>query len=81
MFDLRNVVIPVPLPALREAPSVRQNEVEWKYDYKNSVWNGRSQYFSFITLTAVDHGICCALSIVVYKLKLKNFLPKKEAQN
>ncbi|KAJ0018029.1 hypothetical protein Pint_12188 [Pistacia integerrima] len=30
MFDFRNVVIPVPLPALREAPSVRQNDVEWK---------------------------------------------------
>ena len=30
MFDLRNVVISVPLPALREAPSVRQIEGEWR---------------------------------------------------
>lgn len=31
MFDLRNVVISVPLPALREAPSVRQIDGEWRY--------------------------------------------------
>jgi hypothetical protein len=30
MFDLRNVVISVPLPALREAPSVRQVDGEWR---------------------------------------------------
>ncbi|MCI67318.1 coatomer subunit delta-like, partial [Trifolium medium] len=29
MFDLRNVVISVPLPALREAPSVSQIDGEW----------------------------------------------------
>jgi len=37
MFDLRNVVIAVPLPALREAPSVRQIDGEWRYDSRNSV--------------------------------------------
>ncbi|GAY49091.1 hypothetical protein CUMW_116610, partial [Citrus unshiu] len=37
MFDLRNVVISVPLPALREAPSVRQIDGEWRYDSRNSV--------------------------------------------
>ena len=30
MFDLRNVVISVPLPALREAPSVSQIDGEWR---------------------------------------------------
>ena len=30
MFDLQNVVISVPLPALREAPSVRQIDGEWR---------------------------------------------------
>lgn len=30
MFDLHNVVISIPLPALREAPSVRQIDGEWK---------------------------------------------------
>ena len=29
-FDLRNVVISVPLPALREAPSVSQIDGEWR---------------------------------------------------
>jgi len=33
MFDLRNVVIFVPLPALREAPSVRQIDGEWRYGF------------------------------------------------
>ena len=31
MFDLRNVVISVPLPALREAPNVRQIDGEWRW--------------------------------------------------
>ncbi|XP_058748694.1 coatomer subunit delta-like [Vicia villosa] len=37
MFDLRNVVVSVPLPALREAPSVSQIDGEWKYDSRNSI--------------------------------------------
>ncbi|KAF1878809.1 hypothetical protein Lal_00047481 [Lupinus albus] len=37
MFDLQNVVISVPLPALREAPSVKQIDGEWRYDSRNSV--------------------------------------------
>ncbi|EOX96901.1 hypothetical protein SCA6_005736 [Theobroma cacao] len=36
MFDLRNVVISVPLPALREAPNIRQIDGEWRYDSRNS---------------------------------------------
>ncbi|KAJ1273987.1 hypothetical protein BS78_05G028800 [Paspalum vaginatum] len=36
MFDLHNVVISIPLPALREAPSVRQIDGEWKFDSRNS---------------------------------------------
>ncbi|KAK4800419.1 hypothetical protein SAY86_020906 [Trapa natans] len=37
MFDLRNVTISVPLPALREAPNVRQIDGEWRYDSRNSI--------------------------------------------
>ncbi|QHO53609.1 Coatomer subunit [Arachis hypogaea] len=33
MFDLQNVVISVPLPALREAPSVNQIDGEWRYGF------------------------------------------------
>lgn len=36
MFDLNNVVISIPLPAHREAPSVRQIDGEWKYVSKPS---------------------------------------------
>ncbi|XP_058214962.1 coatomer subunit delta-like [Rhododendron vialii] len=37
MFDLHNVVISVPLPALREAPNVKQIDGEWRYDSRNSI--------------------------------------------
>ncbi|KMT03187.1 hypothetical protein BVRB_8g197370 isoform B [Beta vulgaris subsp. vulgaris] len=37
MFDLQNIVVSVPLPALREAPNVTQIEGDWKYDLRNSV--------------------------------------------
>ncbi|KAI4365000.1 hypothetical protein MLD38_021026 [Melastoma candidum] len=37
-FDLRNVVISVPLPALRETPNVRQIDGEWRYDSRNSIF-------------------------------------------
>ncbi|XP_074588303.1 coatomer subunit delta-1-like isoform X2 [Curcuma longa] len=36
MFDLQHVVISIPLPALKEPPSVRQIDGEWKYDSRNS---------------------------------------------
>ncbi|XXG39760.1 hypothetical protein AAC387_Pa01g0636 [Persea americana] len=37
VFDLQNVVITVPLPALREPPNVRQIDGEWRYDPRSSV--------------------------------------------
>nr|XP_043609221.1 coatomer subunit delta-2-like [Erigeron canadensis] len=37
MFELQNVVISVPLPALREAPNVKQIDGEWRYDSRNSI--------------------------------------------
>ncbi|KAF9671892.1 hypothetical protein SADUNF_Sadunf12G0097700 [Salix dunnii] len=37
LFDLRNVMISVPLPALREPPSVRQIDGEWRFDSRNSI--------------------------------------------
>ncbi|XP_071690650.1 coatomer subunit delta-2-like [Rutidosis leptorrhynchoides] len=36
-FDLQNVVISVPLPALREAPTVKNVDGEWRYDSRNSM--------------------------------------------
>ncbi|KAL9237512.1 hypothetical protein vseg_012050 [Gypsophila vaccaria] len=37
-FDLKNVIISVPIPSLREAPNVRQIDGEWRYDPRNSVF-------------------------------------------
>ncbi|XP_037414669.1 coatomer subunit delta-3-like [Triticum dicoccoides] len=37
MFDLHNVIVSIPLPALRDAPSVKQIDGEWRYDSRNSV--------------------------------------------
>ncbi|BBN04461.1 coatomer subunit delta [Marchantia polymorpha subsp. ruderalis] len=36
-FDLQNVVIQIPLPALRDAPTVNQADGEWRYDPRKSV--------------------------------------------
>ncbi|KAG5402811.1 hypothetical protein IGI04_008930 [Brassica rapa subsp. trilocularis] len=35
-FDLTNVIISVPLPALRDAPIVKQCDGDWRYDSRNS---------------------------------------------
>ncbi|KAJ0235206.1 Coatomer subunit delta [Hirschfeldia incana] len=37
MFDLTNVIISVPIPALRDAPIVKQCNGDWRYDSRNSV--------------------------------------------
>ncbi|KAL0389825.1 UNVERIFIED_CONTAM: Coatomer subunit delta [Sesamum calycinum] len=37
MFDLHNVVISIPLPALRGAPNVQQIDGEWRYDSRRSI--------------------------------------------
>ncbi|PIA61910.1 hypothetical protein AQUCO_00200123v1 [Aquilegia coerulea] len=37
MFDLRNVIISVPLPALRESPIIKQHDGEFRYDPRNSI--------------------------------------------
>ena len=39
VFDLRNVVISVPLPALREAPNVRQVDGEWRWEIQFFFFN------------------------------------------
>eukprot|EP00252_Welwitschia_mirabilis_P008750 TRINITY_DN2088_c0_g1_i2.p1 TRINITY_DN2088_c0_g1~~TRINITY_DN2088_c0_g1_i2.p1 ORF type:complete len:529 (+),score=130.01 TRINITY_DN2088_c0_g1_i2:321-1907(+) len=37
MFDLQNVIITIPLPALRDPPSVNQIDGEWRYDSRRSI--------------------------------------------
>ncbi|KAH9324377.1 hypothetical protein KI387_004555, partial [Taxus chinensis] len=37
MFDLQNVVISIPLPALRDPPTVNQVDGDWRFDSRRSV--------------------------------------------
>jgi hypothetical protein len=62
MFDLRNVVISVPLPALREAPSVSQIDGEWRcgnyfcFLPLNKCW-GQSCFLHFMLKSAVNKPV------------------------
>ncbi|KAF3432069.1 hypothetical protein FNV43_RR26808 [Rhamnella rubrinervis] len=91
MFDLRNVVVSVPLPALREAPSVRQVDGEWRYDSRNSIleWtillidnSNRSGSMEFV-VPAADSSVFFPISVrfsaanTFSDLKVVNVLPLK----
>ncbi|KAE8688030.1 Coatomer subunit delta [Hibiscus syriacus] len=91
MFDLRNVVISVPLPALREAPNVNQIDGEWRYDSRNSVleWSivlidnsNRSGSMEFVVLPA-DSSVFFPISVrfsatsLYSDLKVANIIPLK----
>ncbi|OVA11079.1 Clathrin adaptor [Macleaya cordata] len=89
MFDLRNVIISVPLPALREAPSVRQVDGEWRYDSRSSIleWSillidnsNRSGSMEFV-VPPVDSSVFFPISVrftaakTFSDLKVVNILP------
>ncbi|GMH13186.1 hypothetical protein Nepgr_015027 [Nepenthes gracilis] len=89
MFDLQNVVISVPLPALREAPNVRQIDGEWRYDPRNSIleWSmvlidnsNRSGSMEF-TIPLTDTSIFFPISVrfsatnTFSELKVVNLVP------
>lgn len=91
MFDLRNVVISVPLPALREAPSVSQIDGEWRYDSRNSIleWSvllidnsNRSGSLEFV-VPQVDASAFFPISVrfmatdTFSDLKVTNIIPVK----
>ncbi|KAL9273196.1 Coatomer subunit delta-like protein [Drosera capensis] len=92
VFDLRNVVISVPLPALRDAPNVRQIDGEWRYDSRNSIleWSvvlidnsNRSGAMEFI-VPATDPSNFYPISVrfsansTFSDLKVVNVLPLKQ---
>ncbi|KAL5555225.1 hypothetical protein UlMin_037461 [Ulmus minor] len=91
MFDLRNVVISVPLPALREAPNVKQVDGEWRYDSRNSVleWSillidnsNRSGSMEFVVPPADSAmffpiSVCFSATNTFSGLKVVNLLPLK----
>ncbi|KAG6691435.1 hypothetical protein I3843_10G061800 [Carya illinoinensis] len=91
MFDLRSVVISVPLPALREAPNVRQIDGEWRYDSRNSIleWSillidhsNRSGSMEFV-VPAADSSVFFPISVqfsatnTFSDLKVLNIIPLK----
>ncbi|KAA8536589.1 hypothetical protein F0562_029067 [Nyssa sinensis] len=94
MFDLQNVVISVPLPALREAPNVRQIDGEWRYDSRNSIleWSillidnsNRSGSMEFVVPPA-DSSVFFPISVrftaasTFSELKVVNILPLRGGQ-
>ncbi|GAB4835887.1 hypothetical protein Ancab_000806 [Ancistrocladus abbreviatus] len=91
LFDLQNVVISVPLSALREAPNVRQIDGEWRYDSRNSIleWSivliddsNRSGSMEFV-VPATDTSIFFPISVrfsatsTYSDLKVVNVVPLK----
>jgi hypothetical protein len=91
-FDLQNVVISVPLPALREAPKLNQIDGEWRYDAKSSVFlwsillidnSNRSGSMEFI-VPAADSSIFFPVSVrftasdTFSGVKVTNILPLRD---
>ncbi|KAG8368860.1 hypothetical protein BUALT_Bualt15G0090600 [Buddleja alternifolia] len=91
MFDLQNVLISIPLPALREAPKVQQIDGEWRYDSRKSIleWSiilidnsNRSGSMEFV-IPAVDTSDLFPISVhftstsTFSDLKVVNVLPLK----
>ncbi|CAN8298131.1 unnamed protein product [Cochlearia groenlandica] len=92
MFDLTNVIISVPLPALRDAPGVRQCDGDWRYDSRNSVleWSillidnsNRSGSMEFV-VPPVDSSVFFPISVqfaattTFSGLKVTGMIPLKD---
>ncbi|XP_011089140.1 coatomer subunit delta isoform X2 [Sesamum indicum] len=92
MFDLHNVVISIPLPALRGAPNVQQIDGEWRYDSRRSIleWSilliddsNRSGAMEFV-IPAVDSSQLFPISVqftatsTFSDLKVVNIAPLKD---
>ncbi|XP_073045619.1 coatomer subunit delta-2-like [Primulina eburnea] len=91
MFDLQNVVISIPVLALREPPRVQQIDGEWRYDSRKSIleWaivlidnSNRSGSMEFV-IPAVDTSelfpisVCFTSTSTFSDLKVVNVLPLK----
>ncbi|GAA0139419.1 vesicle coat protein [Lithospermum erythrorhizon] len=91
MFDLHNVVISVPLPALRDPPSVSQIDGDWRYDSRASAleWSidlidnsNRSGSLEFVVPPA-DSSVFFPISVrftsskTFSDVKVLNILPLK----
>ncbi|KAL2926926.1 Coatomer subunit delta-1 [Bienertia sinuspersici] len=91
LFDLQNVVISIPLPALREPPNVTEVQGDWRFDPRNSVleWSivliddsNRSGSLEFV-VPAADPSTFFPISVrftatnTFSDLKVTNILPLK----
>ncbi|XP_073140714.1 coatomer subunit delta-like [Henckelia pumila] len=89
MFNLQNVLISIPLPALRDPPKVQQIDGEWRYDSRKSIleWSivlidnsNRSGSMEFV-IPAVDSSELFPISAsftsssTFSDLKVVNILP------
>ncbi|KAL6517782.1 hypothetical protein OROMI_033483 [Orobanche minor] len=92
IFDLQNVVISIPLPALREAPSVPQIDGDWSYNSRKSMleWSivlidksNRSGSMEFVIPAKVDASDLFPISVrftstsTFSGLKVVNVVPLK----
>ncbi|RZC63510.1 hypothetical protein C5167_025268 [Papaver somniferum] len=92
MFDLHNVVISVPLPALRDTPNVSQVDGDWRYNSRSSTleWSillidnsNRSGSMEFV-VPAVDASVFFPISVrftaakTFSDLKVVNVLPLRD---
>lgn len=69
MFDLRNVVISVPLPALREAPTIRQIDGEWRSNLiVSSPQIKIRETMSMICVYCIE--VCCKECMVYIRISL-----------
>lgn len=90
-FDLQNVLISIPLPALRDAPRVQQIDGEWRFDSRKSIleWSvvlidnsNRSGSMEFV-IPAIDTSHLFPISVhftstsTFSALKAVNILPVK----
>ncbi|KAL6514409.1 hypothetical protein OROHE_019017 [Orobanche hederae] len=92
IFDLQNVVISIPLPALREAPSVPQIDGDWSYNSRKSIleWSillidksNRSGSMEFVIPAEIDASDLFPISVrftstsTFSGLKVVNVVPLK----
>ncbi|KAL0357210.1 UNVERIFIED_CONTAM: Coatomer subunit delta [Sesamum calycinum] len=81
VFDLQNVVISIPLPALREAPRVQQLDGEWSYQAEAFSLISNAQWINGIRFPAVDTSELFPISVgftstsTFSNLKVANILP------
>lgn len=65
-FELQNVIIHIPLPALRDVPMVNQVDGEWRLvlpnlgrNYVLQLWRRRAKVSCFVTISEHTKALLC----------------------